>query len=100
MNAAQASAMRRLTNFLNQNYGDGANGPLSFTVTHERDGSFVFGATNIYWDARRWFLTENSFYAIVGPRGGYRKYSGNMTGPLEIRRRIKAKAHKREMAAA
>lgn len=75
MNAKQISAIRRATNLLSNFY---TTARLSFTAEKLADGSILFAASNIYTEPR-WFETSYTFYAIVGPRGGIRKYEGNMS---------------------
>lgn len=75
MNAKQISAIRRATNLLSKFY---TRARLSFTTERLADGSILFAATNIYSDLGL-FETSYSFYGIVGPRGGIRKYEGNMS---------------------
>jgi hypothetical protein len=38
----------------------------------------LFAATNIHGDLA-WFQNTADFFAIVGPRGGIKKYEGNMS---------------------
>lgn len=75
MNANQQSAIRRATNLLSQRYHEGS---LSFYVEQINETSLLFVATNVYGDLG-WFQKTSDFYAIVGPRGGIKKYDGNMS---------------------
>ena len=75
MNAKQISAIRRATNYLSQIY---TTTRLSFQVEELPNGYMLFMATNVDSDLR-WFETHFSFFGIVGPRGGIRKYEGNMS---------------------
>ncbi len=75
MNAKQISAIRHATNLLSKFY---ETARLSFMVEELPNGSMLFMATNVESDLR-WFETHRNFFAIVGPRGGIRKYEGNMS---------------------
>jgi hypothetical protein len=75
MNANQQSAIRRATNLLSQQYHQGR---LSFTVQELGNDKLLFAATNIHGDLA-WFQKTADFFAIVGPRGGIKKYEGNMS---------------------
>ena len=75
MNAKQISAIRHATNLLSKFY---TTARLSFTTEQLDDGSVIFAASNVDTDLR-WFETSYDFFAIVGPRGGIRKYAGNMS---------------------
>lgn len=75
MNAKQQSAIRRATNLLSRSYHQGR---LSFSVQQINETSLLFVATNVYGDLGWWQKTAD-FYAIVGPRGGIKKYEGNMS---------------------
>jgi hypothetical protein len=75
MNANQQSAIRRATNLLSQRYHEGS---LSFYVERVNDTSVLLVATNVYGDLA-WFQKTSDFYGIVGPRGGIKKYAGNMS---------------------
>lgn len=75
MNAKQISAIRRATNLLSKFY---TTARLSFTTEQLENGSVILAASNTDTDLR-WFETSYTFFAIVGPRGGVRKYAGNMT---------------------
>jgi hypothetical protein len=75
MNAKQISAIRRATNLLSRFY---ETARLSFKVEELPGGSMLFTATTANSDVR-WFEKHYNFFAIVGPRGGIRKYEGNMS---------------------
>jgi len=75
MNAKQQSAIRRATNLLSRCYHQGR---LSFKVEQISEDAILFTATNIHGDLDWWQKTAD-FFAIVGPRGGIKKYDGNMS---------------------
>lgn len=73
MTKSQATKLQALTTKLSRRSVDGS---LCFHVQASGD-SLIFAATNIYSELR-WFERTADFYAIIGPRGGVRKYAGNL----------------------
>lgn len=74
MTKTQATKLQALTTKLARRPVDGA---LCFYVQPSGD-SLIFAATNVYADLK-WFDSTADFYAIIGPRGGVRKYAGNLS---------------------
>lgn len=74
MNKKQTIAVQWLTNKINDLHHDG---DFTFSVSVDEYDSILFSATNVYGDLR-WFETTSDFYAFIGPRGGIKKYMGNI----------------------
>lgn len=79
MNNAQRRRIQYMTSRLSRmTHHDGA---LIFKATVQPDGAVLFNATNIFSNDGRglqWFEQVADLYAIVGPRGGVRKYAGSI----------------------
>ena len=80
MTKAQVRRIQHMTNRLSRmTHHDGT---LCFKATVRPDGAVLFNVTNIFSNDGRglqWFEQTADLYAIVGPRGGVRKYAGNIS---------------------
>lgn len=83
MNKAQKKCLQRLTQriqFLHDRIK--YDGRMAYRITETEAGGLVFSARNAGGEGSggglRWFETTRDFYAIIGPKGGVRKYEGNI----------------------
>lgn len=79
MNKSQQRRIQHMTSRLSRmTHHDGT---LTFRAEMQPGGAVLFTATNIYSDTGglQWFERTSDLYCIVGPRGGVRKYAGNIS---------------------
>lgn len=78
MNAHQVKALQRLTAKLADRDRYTFDGTMSFRIVGEVGDTIIFSATNEN-DEMPWYGIYKSFFAHIGPRGGVKKFSGNIS---------------------
>lgn len=74
MNQTQRNKIQSLTTRIERRHHDGA---YTYSADVLENGTVLFSATNIYSNLK-WFERTSDVYILVGPRGGCRKYAGNI----------------------
>lgn len=83
MNDAQKRRLQSLTRNIDRYYGPARKineAPFTFAAEALPSGTILFTATNN--NGLRWYETTYTFHALIGPRGGVKKYAGNIRTSL------------------
>lgn len=74
MKTCQIAKIQSITTRLTRQSTEGL---LSFFLMPVDRGYVVLSATNVHGDLA-WYQATEDFYAVIGPRGGVRKYAGSI----------------------
>ena len=75
MNKAQTNKIQSLTTRIERRSHDGS---YIYSAEVLEGGTVLFSATNVY-GGLKWYERTSDCYMLIGPRGGCRKYAGNIT---------------------